>query len=83
MVDGRTGDAAAGRIVECGNLSYRNRRLLFPVFSCSGYRNRNEPSLREMEDIAWILRSDPLRKQVGFVRSSKLTDAERYVLEED
>jgi hypothetical protein len=36
-----------------------------------------------MEDIAWVLRSDPLRNRVGFVRSSKLSDEERYVLEED
>jgi hypothetical protein len=36
-----------------------------------------------MEDLAWILRSDPHRNQVGFVRSSRLTDEERYVLDED
>jgi hypothetical protein len=36
-----------------------------------------------MEETAWLLRSDPHRKQVGFVHSSRLTDDERYVLEED
>jgi len=36
-----------------------------------------------MEEIAWILRSDPRRNQAGFVHSSKLTDDERYVLQED
>jgi hypothetical protein len=36
-----------------------------------------------MEEIAWILRSDPPRKQVGFVRSSRLTDEKRYVLQEE
>ena len=70
-------------IVECDRLSYRNQRVLFPVISCSGYRDRNRPSLREMEEIAWVLRSDPHRNQVGFVRSSRLADEERYVLEED
>ena len=33
-----------------------------------------------MEDIAWILRSDPKRKQVGFVRSRDLKFEERHRL---
>jgi hypothetical protein len=70
-------------IVECDQLSYRNQRVPFPVTSCSRYGDRRQPSLRDMEDIAWVLRSDPRRNQVGFVRSSRLTDEERYVLEED
>jgi hypothetical protein len=70
-------------IVECNQLSFRNQRVLFPVTSCSGYSDRRRPSLREMEETAWILRSDPHRNQMGFVRSSRLTDEERYVLEED
>lgn len=70
-------------IVECDRLSYRNQRVPFPVVSCSSHRDRSKASLREMEEIAWLLRSDPHRNQVGFVRSSRLTDDERYVLEED
>jgi hypothetical protein len=70
-------------IVECNQLSYRNQRITFPVTSCSRYADRRQASLREMEDIAWVLRSDPHRNQVGFVRSSRLTEEERYVLEED
>jgi hypothetical protein len=70
-------------IVECSELSYRNRRVPFAVSSCTRYANRNSASVREMEDIAWILRSDPHRNQVGFVRSARLADEERYVLEED
>jgi hypothetical protein len=70
-------------IVECYHLSYQNQRVPFPVVSCSRYGDRNKASLREMEDIAWVLRSDPHRNQVGFVRSSRLSDEERYVLDED
>ena len=70
-------------IVECGELSYSNRRVPFPVTSCSRYVDRNHPGIREMEETAWILRSDPQRNQAGFVRSSRLNDDERYVLEED
>lgn len=70
-------------IVECARLSYVNQRVPFAVSSCSGYSDRRRASLREMEEIAWILRSDPHRNQVGFVRSSRLKDEERYVLEDD
>ena len=70
-------------IVECGELSYRNRRVSFAVASCSRYASRTHASVREMEDIAWILRSDPHRNQVGFVRSARPADEERCVLEKD
>jgi hypothetical protein len=70
-------------IVECNQLSYRNQRVPFHVVSCSRYGDRRKASLREMEEIAWVLKSDPHRNQVGFVRSSRLADEERYVLDED
>jgi hypothetical protein len=38
-----------------------------------------EPSVREREEIAWILRSDPKRKEIGFVHGSKLRDRERLI----
>lgn len=77
------GHRLGDEIVECNQLSYRDQRVTFPVASCSRYSNRGTPKLRDMEEIAWILRSDPHRNQVGFIRSSKLTDEERYVLQED
>ena len=80
IIRGRTlGD----EIVECDQLSYRNQRVPFPVTSCTRHSDRRQPRLKDMEEIAWVLRSDPLRNQVGFVRSSKLPDEERYVLDED
>jgi hypothetical protein len=36
-----------------------------------------------MEEIAWVLRSDPKRNQVGFVRASDLKPKERCVLPDD
>jgi hypothetical protein len=71
------------QIIECNQLSFCNQRVPFPVVSCSRYGSRNQASVREMEEIAWILRSDAHRHQVGFIRSSRLTDEERFVLEED
>lgn len=36
-----------------------------------------------MEDIAWILRTDPKRKQIGFVQARDLKPRERYVLADE
>jgi hypothetical protein len=77
------GKRLGDEIVECGQLSADNQRIPFAVAECSRYSDRNQPGLREMEDAAWILRSDPPRNRIGFVRSSRLAPAERYVLDED
>jgi hypothetical protein len=70
-------------ITECSQLSYRNQRVPFRVVSCSGYTDRTHPSIREMEEMAWLLRSDAHRNQIGFVQGKRLPDEERFVLEED
>ena len=36
-----------------------------------------------MEEMAWLLRSDARRNQVGFVQGKRLPDEERFVFEED
>lgn len=41
-----------------------------PVVECSAYSYRTKPSLREMEEIAWVLQTDKKRQQVGFVSSA-------------
>ncbi len=70
-------------IVQCGVLSEDRNQITFPVTFCNKYVDRNHPTIGEMEDSAWILRSDPRRNQVGFVKASRLKPAERYVLSED
>lgn len=77
------GQSLRHEVVECGQLSSDHNLIGFPVASCSGYVDRTHPSLREMEEIAWILRTDPKRKQIGFVHSRELKATERYVLQED
>jgi hypothetical protein len=76
------GPRISQEIVECMQLSSYTRRITFPVIQCSDYANRRAASIRDMEEIAWILRSDSLRKRVGFVRSSELEDKERFVLDD-
>jgi hypothetical protein len=67
-------------IIECGVLE---SRITFPVSFCNKYIHRQHPTLWEMEDIAWVLRTDPKRNQIGFVRSRDLKPDERHVLGED
>jgi hypothetical protein len=67
-------------IIQCSVLECR---VTFPVTFCTRYAHRNQPSLWEMEDIAWVLRTDPKRSQIGFVRSKDLKTSERHVLRED
>ncbi|MCX6538637.1 MAG: hypothetical protein NT151_06870 [Acidobacteria bacterium] len=70
-------------IVECGMLTSGHNRITFAVNFCTDHVSRQHASIREMEDIAWILRTDARRRQVGFVQPKDLTPKERYVLPED
>jgi len=47
------------------------------VISCSGYSDRRQPSLREMEEMAWVLRTDARRNRIGFVQARDLKPQER------
>jgi hypothetical protein len=60
---------------------YRQREIRFRVTSCTGYVNRNHPTLYQMEESAWVLRTSPGRK-MGFVQARKLTQEERHVLDD-
>jgi hypothetical protein len=67
-------------IVECGRLEMR---ITFPVSDCNRYVNATHPTIRELEDVAWVLRSDPRRNQIGFVAPGKLKAHERYMLPDE
>ena len=77
------GPSLQDRIVNCGVLSDGDSRIPFPVSACSGYSDRRHPTLYEMEDIAWVLRTDPRRKTIGFVQARELRPRVRRVLFDD
>ena len=77
------GPSLQDRVVDCGLLSSRDSRIPFPVSSCSGYSDRRHPTLREMEDLAWVLRTDGRRRSIGFVQARELKPGKRYVLSDD
>ena len=61
---------------------YLEREILFPVSECTFYEDRRLASKREMEEIAWILRTDMPRRRVGFISPEQLRalEAEAAVL---
>ena len=70
-------------IVECGMLTGHRRRITFPVTFCTDYSDRRLPTLRSMEEIAWVLRTDNRTKKIGFVPARKLKFEDRFVLNEE
>ena len=68
-------------VVFCGHMPFTDRRVRFAVTSCSDYSDLRRPSLYEMEEIAWVLRSDPSRERIGFVNARELEEDERHVLD--
>jgi hypothetical protein len=77
------GASLRDEIVECSQLSYGSNRITFPVTLCTEYSDRRQPSLRVMEEIAWVVRSDPKKNEVGFVKRTELTRRERFELDDD
>ena len=77
------GPALRDEIVECQELMFRRGRLTFPVNYCTSYSDRRQPSVQEMEEIAWILRNDPKRNKIGFLHASKLGAREQHSLDDD
>ncbi len=69
--------------IDCGRLYGDKGRITFPVTSCTGYSDSRLPSIREMEEIAWILRTDAKRKTIGFVQAKQLKPRDRYVLDDE
>jgi len=78
-----SGVSLRDEIVECSQLSYGRNRVTFPVTVCTEYSDRRQPSLRAMEEIAWVLRSDSKKNDIGFVKRTELTRRERFVLDDD
>jgi len=62
------GRRMAEKIVECVQLADGNRRVPFVVATCTDYADRTRLSLREMQEIALILRTTPRTTPAGYTR---------------
>jgi len=54
-------------IVVCQAL-WPERRMSFPVRTCTAYIEKNKPTFKEMEDIGLVLDKVALKRDAGFVR---------------
>jgi hypothetical protein len=55
---------------------YIEREIRFPVMECTFYEDRRLASKKDMEEIAWILRTDMPRRRVGFISPEQLREIE-------
>src|SRR5215472_11574686 len=71
------GFAESEEVILCAFL--RPARLVpFKVSQCTDYEDKRVPSRKDMEDIAWIIRTKDVNRQVGFSN-----DAEPAAEQED
>ena len=70
-------------IVECSLLYHEDSRITFPVAFCSGYSDRRQPTVRQMEQIAWELRTDRKKGLIGFHPPKRHAKDPRYMLDDD
>jgi len=47
------------------------RQVHTRVVECNRYQNRSRPSLWDLRQIAWVLRTDARRQPMGFVRAAE------------
>jgi hypothetical protein len=57
------GQAPSQRLVECADIG---RSIPFVVTECTSYSDKRIPSRRDMEDIAWVIRTKRVGKPAGF-----------------
>jgi hypothetical protein len=56
---------------------YIEREIHFAVSECTFYEDRRLASKHEMEQIAWILRTDMPRRRVGFLSPEQLREMKK------
>jgi len=77
------GQRLGEEVTTCLRQVFGHRAIRFPVTSCTGYSDVRHPTLFHMEEIGWVLRSDPKRKTIGFVDARRLAHEDKHVIEED
>ena len=74
------GFAESEEIVFCAFLT-PTRLVPFKVSQCTDYNDKRVPSRKDMEDIAWIIRTKDVNRQVGFAKGEEVDDEEEDDLE--
>lgn len=74
------GPRPSDRIMECGRINGPKAFIQFPVKECTEYYKRGTPTLRDMEDLAWVLRTGRHGREIGFVKPKDLGLEEKHKL---
>jgi hypothetical protein len=61
------GFAESEEVILCAFLT-PSRLVPFKVSQCTDYSDKRVPSRKDMEDIAWIIRTKDVNRQVGFAK---------------
>lgn len=64
-------------LVICGEMRRDNNRITFQVRHCTLYKNRNQPSLDMMREVAWELRTDRSGQKIGFMSQAEIRSLEK------
>jgi hypothetical protein len=59
--------------------TYRTHRVLFPVRECSAYTERKRQTLKQMEDIAWLLEPRGPKRVAGFAPPGSANDGDNAI----
>jgi hypothetical protein len=59
------------QVVIC-RATYPEHRVRFRVRECSGYNELERQSLKQMEDIAWVVEPRGSKRKAGFVHASEV-----------
>jgi hypothetical protein len=74
------GFAESEEVILCAFLR-QPHRVTFKVSYCTDYSDKRVPSKADMEEIAWILRTKDVNRQVGFTNQAE--EAEEEEKQED
>jgi hypothetical protein len=77
-----SGDSLDDDRTICGALEIP-QRITFSVRACSKYDDERLPSIYDMRQAAWILRTDEKKQAIGFVPWKKLEKFERDKIEQE
>ena len=64
------GFAESEEVILCAFLR-QPRRVPFKVSYCTDYSDKRVPSKADMEEIAWIIRTKDVNRQVGFTKEAE------------
>ncbi|HKV81883.1 MAG TPA: hypothetical protein VJP02_27295 [Candidatus Sulfotelmatobacter sp.] len=74
------GFAESEEVILCAFLR-QSHAVTFKVSQCTDYNDKRVPSKADMEEIAWIIRTKDVNRQVGFINEAESDETSQDELE--